>query len=109
MQGEEIELETDDFWMKVVDMLQHNWAVIREEKHGKVVIHFLDDSDQFFDKIEAGSVEEAKQALKINGFGLYSEDIEAQGFISEPSGSFKIEERIVNPIYSSGRFWLWHY
>ena len=43
MNMREIDLRTDFFWIKVVEMLQHNWAVIRETRRKEIEIIFFHD------------------------------------------------------------------
>ena len=92
-----------DPWFKIVDMLQHNWAVILETCEARVI--FYGDTRGVFDEITFTSAEEARKALRRNGFEKYRDDPAAAEFISMPEGVFHEQEHPNGPIYSSGRFW----
>jgi hypothetical protein len=99
-----IEISNEDFWYKVVEFLQQNWAVIEPEDNGFKVF-FFDDAGGIFDVIKLDSLEDAKTALKKNGFANYNEDQESHDFIAKPKVPLRGGAHLVNPIYSSGRFW----
>ena len=40
---EHVEIKSADFWIKVVDMLQQNWAVIEPLDVGGVQVYFIGD------------------------------------------------------------------
>ena len=100
----EIEISNEDYWFKIVEFLQQNWAVIESEDSG-VKILFFHDLSGVFDSIEFDSLEDAETALKRNGFGKYNEDKKAQGFIAKPKAPLHAGPHLNNFIYSSGRFW----
>ncbi|MDC0143484.1 hypothetical protein OAK45_03005 [Verrucomicrobia bacterium] len=100
----EIEIYSRDYYFKVVEFLQQNWALIDE--HGsKVTVWFIHDASGIFDQLDFASVEEAKSGLERNGFRRLSEDPESQKFIYPPEPPFLKECHGNGPIYSSGRFW----
>jgi hypothetical protein len=101
----EIEIANEDYWIKVVEFLQQNWAVIEPEGSGFKIL-FFDDCSGIFDSIEFDSLEDAESALKRNGFGNYNEDQEAQDFIAKPKAPLRGGAHLINSIYSSGRFWF---
>ena len=43
-------IQSRDFWVKVVDMLQQNWALI-EPEGSKVTIYFFHDLGGVFDEL----------------------------------------------------------
>ena len=94
----------EDPWFKIVEMLQHNWAVVIEDE-GAVVVVFYGDTCGVFDELQFNSLDEATNALLRNGFRKYKEDERAQGFIALPQGDFRVQEHPGGRIYSSGRFW----
>ena len=94
----------EDPWFKTVDMLQHNWAVVMQEKSSILVV-FYSDTCGVFDELRFNSSDEAADALRRNGFRKYKEDERSQGFITLPQGDFEIREHPNGRIYSSGRFW----
>lgn len=98
------EIQSRDFWFKVIDMLQQNWALI-EHANNKVTVFFLSDNGGIFDQLSFLSTEEAKGALRFNGFARLSEDSRASSFLRSPETSFVHRHHPNGPIYSSGRFW----
>jgi len=108
--GNTVEIRSRDYWFKIVDFLQQNWALIDETPDSCVVFFFGDDSgvtddSGVFDKLAFSSTAEAETALCRNGFGRFAEDKEAQGFIAVPQPPFHERAHPNGPIYSSGRFW----
>ena len=94
------------YWFKVVDMLQHNWALIDELGEGQgVKVFFFGDTSGVFDYMQFASKSEAEVALRRNGFAKYSEDKQAQNFITQPEPPFYEKTHPNGPIYSSGKFW----
>jgi len=39
-----LQIQSDDFWGKVVGMLQQNWALIETEEEGAVRVYFITDT-----------------------------------------------------------------
>jgi hypothetical protein len=100
-----LEIHSRDYWVKVVEMLQQNWALIDQEVQGKAVVHFIDDRSGVFDRINFDSASAAQSSLIENGFRRYSEDPKLQEFLSPPEPPFIESVHPNGPIYSSGRFW----
>lgn len=94
-----------DFWVKVVGMLQQNWAEIDPDPPGGVRVFFFDGSSGVFDEIAFPSEEAARKALARNGFARYADSPDAQRFIRAPSPPFCRRPHPNGPICSSGRFW----
>jgi hypothetical protein len=94
-----------DPWFKIVDFLQHNWAVVLDRQDG-VKVCFYGDTRGVFDEMDFDSRQHAEDALKRNGFGKYQEDDNAKGFIGLPHGEFHEASHPNGLIYSSGRFWV---
>lgn len=103
-QGDNIETQSRDYWFKVVDFLQQNWALIDPAEHGTVV-WFFGDTAGVFDELRFESEAAALKALNRNGFKRFSDDQEAQKFIAIPEGPFRRRSHPNGPIYSSGRYW----
>ena len=102
----EIDLRTDFFWIKVVEMLQHNWAVIRETRRKEIEIIFFHDGSVVFDKITCKSRRQAEVDLGRNGFLPYDDPHEDfHDFVAKPVGPFLMGRESRRPIYSSGEFW----
>ncbi len=98
------EERASDPWFKIVDFLQHNWAVIIEQGNSALVV-FYGDTRGVFDEISFESADQASDALVRNGFSKYNERGEASGFISLPRGDFHEQEHPNGRIYSNGRYW----
>lgn len=94
-----------DFWVKVVEMLQQNWAMIEPAPPDGVRVYFIDDRGGVFDELAFPSADEAAQALSRNGFERYALSPELQKLAIPPSPPFYWRDHPDGPIYSSGRFW----
>ena len=99
-----VKIKSRDYWFKIVDFLQQNWALIDEIPDGCVVF-FFGDTSGVFDRLAFLSVEEAETALRRNGFARFTENKEAQEFIAIPKPPFYESQHPNGPIYSSKRFW----
>jgi hypothetical protein len=106
MNKETIEITNRDHWFKVIEMLQQNWALLElnKEKSG-FTLYFINDASGVFDQMEFEDSIEAERQLRLNGFGKYAEDKQAQGFISPPPPPFHKSSHPNGAIYSSGRYW----
>ena len=93
-----------DPWIKVVGMLQQNWAVIVEQQ-GSATVVFYNDLCEVFDEIRFDSVEKARLALQRNGFSKYHQDPKFREFIAVPEGEFTEGSHPNGRIYSSGMYW----
>jgi hypothetical protein len=83
-----IELKSEIFWVKIVDFLQQNWALI-EIINNKITVFFIQDSSIIFDEIEFNTIDEAEKGLLKNGFKLFLDENENfQEFISPPKRPF---------------------
>jgi hypothetical protein len=106
MSGQLIEIMSGDYWFKVVEVLQQNWALIdKDSDSAACTVFFIHDRSGVFDRLRFSSVEEAFDALLRNGFVQFAEDQEAQKFIAPPMPPFFETKHPNGPIYSSGRFW----
>ena len=102
----ETPIRSRDFWVKVVEMLQQNWALIDETEGGGARIYFVDDGSDVFDRMSFPTLREGEEALRRNGFKPFASDPRLQGFLSPPVAPFHESQHPNGPIYSSGRFWL---
>jgi cation diffusion facilitator CzcD-associated flavoprotein CzcO len=102
--NEAIPIQSHDYWFKVVDMLQQNWALIDTMDEG-VVAFFVSDSSGIFDQITFPSATDAESALRLNGFRRLCEDPGAASILRRPVPPFHRRPHPNGPIYSSGRFW----
>lgn len=103
--GPVIEIASRDFWFKVVEMLQQNWALVDDGPGEGVTVHFLHDGSGVFDRMEFPNRPAAMAALRRNGFSRFADDAAAQAFIVAPTPPFLAVSHPNGPIYSSGRFW----
>jgi hypothetical protein len=99
------QINSTNYWFKIVEFLQTNWALIEEYEDGRAIVSFIDDTSGTFDEIVFLSLEQAVSELIDNGFDLYSEATQVHDFLKPPTPPFKVVEHINGPIYSSGRFW----
>ena len=102
---QEIEIISREYWFKIVDMAQHNWAIVDKALPNKWITYFIHDGSGVFDRMKFSSRKETEQGLRRNGFALFDENKEAQEFITVPKPPFYGDEHPNGPIYSSGRFW----
>jgi hypothetical protein len=101
-----VPITSQDYWFKIVDMLQQNWALVDPAPDGiGVVVYFVDDRSRVFDRLTFPDVSEAQQALRRNEFQPLAEDPEAQTFLAPPLPPFFEGRHPNGPIYSSGMFW----
>ena len=98
MTDNEVSIVSRDYWFKVVDMLQHNWAII-DASDRDAIVWFIKDASGVFDSLLASS-SEAAGALRHNGFERYAEDEEIQRFIRPPQPPFSQE----NPCWRADLF-----
>lgn len=105
MNKKEVHIANEHYWMKVVDFLQQNWAVI-EHKQNKIIVFFFDDLAGIFDSIEYDDEETAERELRFNGFSPYDEESEeTHQVIPKPAPPFYESAHCNGAIYSSGRYW----
>ena len=101
----EVTIESRDYWFKVVEFLQTNWALSDQQEQGQVVVWFIGDTSGVFDELRFASTREAEASLVRNGFRRCDSDAEAASFLTPPSPPFVVREHPNGRIYSSGRFW----
>lgn len=96
----------DDFWVKIVGMLQQNWASIQHIDDGAVV-YFIDNGSDVFDEIKFENTAEAIAALERNGFKRLREypDLQASIDADPPRPPFTEGKHPSGKIYSSGKYW----
>ena len=104
--SETISIKSDDFWVKVVEMLQQNWALIEMMSDSDVRIYFISDTSGVFDELSFSSTDDAVAALRRNGFKHFADDEKLQSFLRPPEPPFHRQPHPNGPIYSSGRYWV---
>lgn len=102
----EIQIDSRDYWFKIVDFLQQNWALIDREESGSVIVWFFGDTAGVFDELRLPSEDAARLALIRNGFRRLADDSDSQVFLRPPEPPFRRVAHPNGPIYSSGRFWV---
>jgi len=106
MNSENVSIFSKDFWFKIVDFLQQNWALIEKDAGSEgCIIYFIHDESGVFDQIHYAIMEEAERALRRNGFERYDKDPEARSFIFPPRPPYFKDKHPSGNIYSSGRYW----
>jgi hypothetical protein len=93
-----------DYWFKVVEFLQQNWALVDCNDQG-ITCWFIGDTSGVFDEIIFPSMEEAARALMRNGFRRFADDAKAQAMMRPPEAPFTRRAHPNGRIYSSGKFW----
>ena len=98
-----------DWWVKVLGMLSHNWALIERNPDGSATVYFFQDCPdgarpKIIDSLEFPSVLKARQGLTRNGFALL------KGFPGpwmgcEPKGFICDNRSPDNLIYSKIGYW----
>lgn len=101
-----VEIQSRDYWFKIVSMLEQNWALVDNDPDSPgVIVYFVHDLSGVFDRMRFKSYEIAKMSLRWNGFMQLENDKDAQDFLSPPPPPFWEAQHPNGPIYSSGRFW----
>jgi hypothetical protein len=101
-----VEIRSRDYWFKIVEFLQQNWALIDEDSGGTdCAVFFIGDTSGVFDRLRFASVTEAEEALLRNGFRRYDTDAKAKELIGMPEPPFWESKHPNGSIYSSGRYW----
>ena len=103
--NEPVVIKSTDFWVKVVEMLQQNWALIDDETEGAVRVFFVNDASGVFDERVFSAKRLALQALSRNGFTRFADSADLQSFLRPPPAPYHRTVHPNGPIYSSGRFW----
>ena len=49
--SEPVPIQSTDYWVKVVEMLQQNWALIEAAKPEGVCVYFISDTSGIFDEM----------------------------------------------------------
>jgi hypothetical protein len=102
---DDVTIQSTDYWVKVVEMLQQNWALIEAGTADRVLVYFVSDTSGVFDEMAFSCVADASAALCRNGFRRYADASDLQSFLSPPPAPFRRRPHPNGAIYSSGRFW----
>lgn len=101
-----------DWWVKVLGMLCHNWALIERHDDGTATVYFFQDQGgnerpAIIDSLSFEGIREARDGLKRNGFELLKScpgpwmGCEPKGFIYDDRGAG-------NLVYSELGYWNLH-
>ena len=104
--GPKTVIHNADYWVKVVEFLQQNWALVDEDADGRSRIFFINDASGIFDELVCETPNEAREALIRNRFLEFSASADLQSFLRPPPAPFHRGTHPNGPIYSSGRFWV---
>jgi hypothetical protein len=85
--GKEVVINSNDFWLNIVDFLQQYWVLIDKSKEDEeVTVYFLNEGSGIFADMRFDSVEIAEKALLQNGFKKYSDPLEKyREYLTPPS------------------------
>lgn len=100
-----VDINSQDYWVKIIGMLQQNWALVSQTGGGNWTVSFITDGSGVFDQLTFKSLGAAQEALSTNGFSRFAGDEHLQGFLTPPPLPFHEERHPNGKIYSSGRFW----
>lgn len=94
-----------DWWVKIVGMLQHNWAlpVLLDDQ---LAVLFVGDTSGIFDRIDFESERQMVRALRVNRFKRFKDDPELHEFLGPPPLPLDIKLHPSGFIYSSGQYWV---
>jgi hypothetical protein len=98
-----------DWWVKVLGMLSHNWALVERNPDGSATVYFFQDTPQgdrpaIIDSLEFPSVLNARQGLLRYDFKILS-TYPGPWMGCEPKGLIYDSRTEQNKIYSNGKFW----
>ena len=115
-------ISSDDWWVKVLGMLQHNWALIDKSNEGFTTYFFHDEGVSkrlprhftlrqirnrcaIIDSLEFRTLDEALRALRRNGFEKLKEN-PGPWDEYQPVGNFYDARETEDRIYSKAGYWL---
>jgi hypothetical protein len=107
----EIKICSQAYWIKVIDMLQQNWALVEPVIGGGCIIYFVADDSGVFDAMSFPATDAAQRALRRNGFSLFAELIsdpkfgDLESIMPPPKPPFFQGGHRNGKIYSSGMYW----
>ncbi len=99
-----------NWWVKVLGMLSHNWALMDRSNNGSVVIYFFQDTaygerPKVVDSLKFDGAIDAMRAIRRNGF-VELRKSPGPWVGAEPRG-YIWDGRVSGPrIYSEGGYWL---
>lgn len=122
----EFKIDNTEWWVKPLDMMVHNWALVENQASGKAAVYFFHDQGKtkggsstpnpyksysqsngyiaVIDSLEFDNVLKAEKNLLHNGFTRIA-DTEGPWTGGEPEGQFYDARIFEIGIYSSGEYW----
>jgi len=107
-------IKSDFWWVKVLGMLQHNWALVDELDDGSAIVYFFHDESggvgrlknriAVIDSLEFNSKIEAMMALQLNGFD-HADEAGENIYLSSPEGVPYDDRATSRRIYSEEGYW----
>ncbi len=99
-----------DWYVKVLGMLSHNWALIEEHKDNTATVYFFQDHADgerpaIIDSLDFEDALEAWDALTRNGFDFLKNN-PGPWMGCEPKGYFYDARTTESAIYSNGKYWI---
>ena len=101
----EYNFQSLDYWLKIVEMLQQNWALIEENSDQSATVYFITDASTVFDQMNFASKKEAIMGLRRNGFERYEDYPSYKTFVIPPKMPYTTHWDKSRKIYSSGKYW----
>jgi hypothetical protein len=98
-----------NWWIKVLGMLSHNWALIEENSDKTATVYFFQDTPEprrpeIIDSLHFVSIEKAQQGLRRNQFSLLKKT-PGPWLGDVPKGHFYDNRSSGNLIYSKLGYW----
>jgi len=97
-----LKIETTDYWVTILGMCHHHWALIAPRRRG-CSIFFLNDAGGVFDQIDLPRRNQAAAALAHNGFVRWGPGTSEATFINLPMHHPHHVGH--QPVYSDGKGW----
>ena len=122
----EFKIKSNEWWVKPLDMMVHNWALVEKQASGEAVVYFFHDQGKtkgggsspnpykpysqsngyvgVIDSLKFENVLKAEKGLSRNGFTRLA-DTEGPWTGGEPEGKFYDARLFESGIYSSSDYW----
>lgn len=101
----ELEIRSRDFWIKTIDVLYQNWAILDVGVDGSVTIYFMDSAGGVFDELPMESILCATAGLTRNGFVRYADNEDLHSRVKPPVAAFHRRLHPNGRVYSSSTTW----
>lgn len=101
----ELHIESRDFWVKTIDVLYQNWAVVNVGADGLATIYFMDGAGGVFDELPIESISSAATSLTRNGFVRYADSKDLHVRVKPPPSTYHRRLHPNGRVYSSNTTW----